>query len=365
MQKLIFLILAMLLPVIAHAEASLSSDAGRSIDNSQSSTIKRDKSLSADKSRGNRASESESRDRSAEKSLSKSHQKSTGTSSENSKSYTVDININGLLLREFTARYERGNSGAGAAWDYFHTCKPMMNSITDYPVKDMSTGGVAGRNEAMKPKIDSNGRGYLLSAGDGGLIISFVDPQNKTISRYAQCRMTASYWLAEAGDRSASQKVTSEAEVRSAIQSTFNEMDSDSSLFELLRQQARDIWEQASCSNWLDDYKSFKDPRIECGIFSFVGKSFTVENRETLSEASIDGRTYKVAVAYQNTESEAEERSASADAKVSTSVSQSESRERYRESKRTASLNKSKSTDTSSSSKVDRSTGNSINATPK
>lgn len=364
MQKLIFLILAILLPSLAYAEASVSTDAGRSIDNSQSSTTKRDKSLSADKSRGNRESEAESRDRSTEKSLSKSHQKRAGTSTEKSKSYSADININGLLLREFTARYERGNSGAGAAWDYFHTCKPLMNSIVDYPVKDLSGGGVVGRNEAMKPKIDSRGRGYLLSAGEG-LVISFVDPQNKTISRYAQCRMTASYWLAEAGDRSASQKVTTEEEVKGAIQNTFNEMDADSSLFEHLRQQARDSWQQASCSNWLDDFKSFKEPRIECGIFSFVGKSFTVENRETLSESSIDGRAYKVAVAYQNTESEAEERSASADAKLSTSISQSESRERYREAKRTASLSKSKSSDTSSSSKVDRSSGNSINATPK
>jgi hypothetical protein len=55
----------------------------------------------------------------------------------------------------------------------------------------------------------------------------------------------------------------------------------------------------------------------------------------------------------------------SEDDKVASSERKGNSTERYQESKKTASLHKSKSQDNNSSSKVDRSTGNSVNAAPK
>jgi hypothetical protein len=358
---LLILLLGLLTMGHAHANPSVSSDAGQSTDNSESESIKRDKSLSADKSRGNRVTHSDSEDRAREKSLSRSHQKRTGISAEKSNSYSADVSINGLILREFTARYERGNVGAGTAWDYFHTCRPLMNALVDYPVRDwMHTGGgLAGsRTEVMKGGLN----GWVQSRPG---IVAQVSTDDVYIHRYAQCRMTASYWVAEAANRSIAKSVTSEAEVQQRIRDVFSQMDADEPLFQNLRQRARDVWEQASCSNWLDDWDKFKGPDIQCGVFSYEGNSFTVENRQTLSELAIDGRSYKIAINYSNSESKSEDQSVSADARVSASVRESDSRDHFAEAKRTASMSKSHSMDESSSDKVDRSSGASIQASPK
>lgn len=364
MKKLIILMLA-LLPALAQADASVSSDAGRSIDNSQSTAGKRDKSLSTDKSQGRRSTDTDSRETAKEKSLSKSHSQKTGKSAESSKSSSIDININGLLLREFTARYERDNTGTGTAGDYFFTCKPLTRALIDYPI--VSWEGYSNKGEIMSRNdfIQSiQGKpGYISRPSfDNGWP---VDPSNRYISRYAQCRITASYWVVEAGDRASSQKVGSEAGVKERVRQVFNEMDADESLFAELRQRARTLWSQANCAPWVQDFKSYKSPQIECGVFGFTDKTFTVENRETLSESSIDGRSYKIAVSAQTSDTVAEDDSVSFDDKVSASERKGDSIEHFKESKKTASLNKSKSLDRNSSSKVDRSSGNSMNAAPK
>lgn len=358
MRKGWLFIFILIIPSISFADPSLSSKAGRSSEDSQASTMKRDKSLSAEKARGNRATDSDSREHAREVSRSKGLQTRQSISSEISDSYSADVNINGLLLREFTSRYERSTTGRGLAWTYFNACKPLMNAVVDYPVWNLTEGGVTGRVEAMHTQSR-----YVATRGDG-VVQPSPDPSNRFIARYAQCRMTASYWLSTAGDRTTRQQVTSEEEIRDRIRNTFQQMDLDESLFIQLRQRARDIWANAICSNWLDDYQHFQSPNLECGVFSFIGQNFTVENRETLSEAGINGRSYKVAVSAQASQSASVDDTESADARVSYAEREGDSRERYREARKSASLSKSTSRDSGMSSKVDSSAGNDISATP-
>ena len=359
--KHILILLIFLLPQIAVADPSQSTDSGRDTDTSRSNQKKRDKSLSADKARGNRATQSDSIENSRERSRSNSRSNSFSSNNDLTDSYSSDININGLLLREFSRRYERTKDWRGQAGLYFSTCRPLLNAVPDYPVQDFTNGGIQGRNAAMQNNQNS---GYLISRGDG-LAPPKVDSNNRYISRYAQCRMTASYWIAEAGDRVSSRTVTDERQVQSLIRETFGDMDGDEGVFQELRQRARDTWQDASCSNWLDDFNHYKSPELDCGVFTFIGKSFTVEYRETLSENSINGRSYKISMSASESESFASEDSVSTESRTSHAERDSDQRERFTEAKKTASMSKTKSTDRSRSSKETRSSGSGFKVVPK
>ena len=357
MKKLVQILL-LIIPISSFADPSISTDAGRDRDSSSSSSIKRDRSLNQDKSTGNRQSWSDSEDHARERSRSQSHQERRSRSDERSDSYTAEININGLLLREFTNHYERSNAGGGPAFEYFHTCRPLLNAISDYPVLDLTHGGIRGRNEAMRSQ-----NGFLISRGDG-VAPPTVDPSNRYIARYSQCRMTASYWISAAGDIVSRQQVQSEREIRDLIRKTFVEMDIDIELFQELRQRARDAWNDASCSNWLDDYNHYESPKLDCGVFTFISNEFSVEYRQTLSESSIDGRSYKISMSASESDSRSTDDTDSADRSESYSARESEQRERFVEGKKTASQSISKSADKSSSEKKSRKSGASMTSTP-
>lgn len=356
MKKTLFVMLAFL-PAIVHGQASVSTDAGRSKENSQSSSIKRDKSLSQDKAAGNRETEADSRDLTHEKSRSKSLQAKAANSEETSKSFTRDININGLLMRGFVNRYETSKEGMLMPGSYFSDCQALSGRIKNYPVANWVKNRPDGLNAtyALQP-------GRLVSNSFQNAMP--VDKDDRYISRYAQCLITASLWVAEAGEKVGRLKLTSEDQVIEMVDHIFSEMDLFGQSFIRLRQQARDIWQEATCSQWLGSADHFKAPAIQCGIFSFEGDRISVQYRETLSEAAIDGKIYKISLVAQSNESQSVEASASADVKLSASVSQSETQEKFKEAKKTATLNKSKSMEVSTTSKVDRASGNKINASP-
>jgi len=360
-RNLIFwLTLAALFPSLARADASVSSDGGRSIENGQSDTLRRDKSLSADKSHGNKATVSASREKALEKSRSHSKSKKLSKTAGVEKRASVDVNINGLLLREFTARYERDGTATGKAGEYFGLCKPLTRALADYPVMYFDLDGmkIIGRNEAQQL---NNARAMALTMN---MMVSFGH-NNLFVSRYVQCRMTASYWVAEAGERANAQQISTEAEVGERIRQVFAAMDNQESVFATLRQRARNLWAQETCSRQLQTEDEFKAPELQCGVFSYVGNVFTVENRETLSEAGINGHSYKIAVSASSADSVAADESLSADERISSSKRRGISTERYREARNSAGLTQSKSLDQNSGSTLDRSSGNSIHAAPK
>lgn len=377
MKKIIIIMLA-LMPSLAQADPSLSSDANRSIDNSRSNSIKRDKSLSADKSRGNRATESDSRERAKEGSISNSHSEKVGTTADRSKSGSIDVNINGLLLKEFVAHYERQNPQPGMArvQQVFAGCKPLTGIVTEYPTLNScpGNGGRAGTDvtdvvpRRLATHFSTGSCGAWGAGKDEGSAFQQtfdMDPENRAVSQYARCRIIASAWLDEAANRAVTESARSEQEVRDRIRQTFNQMDTDELLFEKMRLDALDIWANANCAPTLERYPDFQKPDIQCGIFTVDGASITVENRETLSANSIAGRSYKIAISSSDAESIAADDSTSADRRESYAERESDSRERFREAKKTASMSKSKSMDRSSSSKVDRSSGSSMSAAPK
>ncbi|MEW6057960.1 MAG: hypothetical protein AB1540_15235 [Bdellovibrionota bacterium] len=360
MNKIFAVLLCASVAASASANPSVGSDAGRSFESGSTSSMKRDKSLSADKARGDRQTITKSRERAHEQSQTESNSESRGRSFEKSKSSEVSLNINGILLQQFVKRYERTAEGEGMAGAYFSACKPISTALSDYPVWSFDQGKVTGRTEAMY----GNGNGMIASRGDG-VVVLYVDSNDTYIRRYAQCRMTASAWLSHAGDLANRTSPKSEQEVVKIIQEVFHQMDLDGELFIQIRQQSRDDWDQqAYCSQWLGDYKDFTEPDMDCSVFQFKGRDMYVKNRKTLSDDSIDGRSFTISLSGSESDSYRVENSSTSDDSVSRSARMSDSDERFRERKNTATLSKSKSSEASTSTKLDRGSKAGVNSTP-
>ena len=375
----LILLLGMLTVGHAHANPSVSSDAGQSNDNSESETIKRDKSLSADKSRGNRVTHSDSADKASEKSLSRSHQNRVGKSADDSNSASIDININGLLLQEFVKRYETTPPGndAPSVQMVFAECRPLTGIMTEYPIFNSCPSMEGGHSvmdmEAVVPmrlatRWTSGGCGNWGVGGSNDIqaISQFPwNPANPAVGRYARCRIIASSWLAEAAERASTTTARSEREVVGKIQSVFSQMDADEPLFLKMRQDALDLWQHARCAQTMVRLNDFKKPALNCGIFSVEDQRVSVNYRETLSSSAIAGQSFKIAINSSDSNSAASDDSVSNDARVSASVRESDTLDRFSERKKTASMSKSHSMDTTTSDKVDTSSGASIQASPK
>lgn len=355
--KLILFFLAFI-PVVAMADPSIGASAGADVQNGESQSLKRDKSMSVDKSSGHRKSHSDSDERSRERSKSLSHSERQSSSRDNQQSFNVDVNINSILLREFSNRYERNQVGQGMAGEYFKTCKPLMNALIDYPVVDYNNYRVMGRSQSMYNDGQTN-----LTRADGTLTPD-TDPHDLYISRYSQCRMTASFWLEEAGKKASENPVKSEIEIALRIQQVFAEMDASDDLFQTIRQRARDLWAQANCSRWLDDWRHFTQPSIECGVFSYTSAGFVVSNRPTLSESAIGGNSYKIALSASESRSTSVEDSRNREARLAESERDTNNKERYSEGRKSASMSRSHSTESSSSDSVSQGSNADMTATP-
>lgn len=355
MNKIFAVLLCASVAASASANPSVGSDAGRSFESGSTSSMKRDKSLSADKARGDRQTITKSRERAHEQSQTESNSESRGRSFEKSKSSEVSLNINGILLQQFVKRYERTAEGEGMAGAYFSACKPISTALSDYPVWSYFSSRVMGRSAAMDEGLIHREVPLKLR----------VDPQNVYVRRYSQCRMTASAWLSHAGDLANRSSPKSEQEVVKIVQAVFHQMDLDGELFIQIRQQARDDWdEQAYCSNWMSDYHDFNEPDMDCSVFQFKGRDMYVKNRKTLSDDSIDGRSYSISLNSSESDSYRVENSSTSDDSVSRSARMSDSDERFRERKNTATLSKSKSSEASTSTKLDRGSKAGVNSTP-
>lgn len=362
----------------ALAEPSISNDSGQSTETQESTDLQKKKSLSSDKSRGRKESHSDSDERANETSKSKSHSERDSNSHDIQKSGAVEINVNGLLLQEFVRHYESAEPADSMPKPQFvfATCKPMTGIVSEYPTLNScpSAGQIGGRQDLnfIVPRrlathfTDCGGWGGAVSeAKDMGFIPrNSVNSQNEYVSKYARCRIVASAWLDEAAARAVNTSAKTESEVRERIQSTFQSMDNDPQLFEMLSAKARQIWSRANCSAWLSIYRDFQKPEVNCGIFSVEGNQIEVENRKTLSESSIAGRVYKIALQNSDSTSASSENAMANDARTSIASRESDSRDRYIESKKTASLSKAKTLDKSSTTAKSRSAGNSMKAAP-
>lgn len=377
--KHIYIFLLALLPGLALAEPSQSSDSGRDKDTSRSSSIKRDQSLSADKARGNRTTRSDSRENSRETSSSHQSQERSGNSWDRSTSGSMELNVNSILMREFVRHYERTRSqpGMSRVQKVFADCKPVSGVVTEYPTLNstitlgdgysvIDTNHIVPRRLATH-FVQNTGGAWGQASDQTGLVNTYDMPAgHPEVGRYARCRIIASKWVAEAGDRVTAYSARSETEVRQRITEVFNQMDSDDRLFERFRMEALELWQQADCAPTLRRWNDFQKPELHCyGVFVIDGNSIEVENQQTLSEQSIAGRSFKVSLEQSESTNYAREDSNSEEDRRGYSERESDQRERFAESKKTASMSKSKSSDRGSSSKETRSSGAGFKVVPK
>lgn len=378
MKKHLFVLL-MLLPVISLANPSITSNSSNKNDTSSSSSTKRDDSFSADQSDGKRATESESNERAKERSKTHSESVKKGSSQENSRSNSSKNNITSLMLKTFRERYETDkNPNKTLVQQMLGECKAVSGLATEYPTLDEC------------PTISNPGHGAELDLehvvpyriathfSDGNCGANNFDntlwvnksfdanPNNQTISRYARCRMFASKWIDIAGSMMpAYAEVSSEVEVSEKINLAFEQMDNDEHLFEDIKAQVRKSWANARCTNWLTQWHNIQEPNMNCGVFVVKGHDVWVENRKTLSEDSIEGKSYEITLNASKSDSLSSDESLSKDYRLSKSHRDSDNHETFAEHKKASSINTTTSTDENESNSISTGSTSDISATPK
>lgn len=380
--KAILVLICCLFAPLVYANPSVGADAGRDLENSQAQSLKRDKRLEAEKSHGHRQAHQDSLEHAKEKSLSDSQSERTSLSREQSKSATVEININSILLNEFIYHYElvQPDENMPQAQYIFALCKPITGVYTEYPTLNQcaSDGGwLSGRfdqsmradsgNIAPRRLAEHFGHCGWSSKGseDFGYMAMPVDPENRYVSQYARCRIAASKWLAQAGQRIGSSQVRSENEVRNVIQQTFAEMDEAQNLWESIMTKTKAIWSRANCAPTLQDYKHFEKPNLRCGVINISDDHITVEGQTTLSAEAIQGYSFKISVSGTDNQSMTAEASHASESRASVAARGSDSRERYAEGRNAASMSRTSEGDSSQKSGLSRKSSAGLSATPK
>lgn len=360
----------------AQAAPSVGTDATQSTETTDSSTLVREKKMSIDKSNSKSKTISRSKEHARERSQEQSASKRKSKEARASKSFSKDVNINSMLLAEFVRHYEQQIPSAGQpeVVRYFATCKPLTAAQRDYPTLNTQTppvsvgdlfrdNAVTGRGSAL-PMTVSAMRSVGSEFFQGTAENYPADPQIPTISRYAQCRMTASSWIAAAAEKVSAAPVHDVSEIARNIASAFSAMDADSRLFLSLRQQARDDWAHAQCTPWLKWQGDYRGPEIDCGVFEFKGDKFYVNRRETLSESAIAGASYKIAINSDQSTSSSTELASSTTSRVSDSDRNGVTVDVSTENRQSDSMGKTKSSTSGDSSVYRDGATNSINATP-
>lgn len=390
--KKILLLLA-LMPFVAVADPSISTDSSRELDTSTTKSIKRDKSLSKDKSSGNRESWSDSNEHARELSVGRNHSEKTGRSWDTTGKGSISLKVNSILLREFVRGYERSQPGPDSprVQRVFNDCKPLTGIVNEYPtlnsVPARSQHGMyfdpndivprrmarhfeqgAGSSTGIRQGISLPSSEYHLSTDQSkfGVQTNYDMPaSNREVGRYGKCRILASWWVKEAGVRAATTTARSEEEVTDLIRNAYKKMNDDPQLFDQMVINAQQLWNSADCSATLKRWADFQKPELICqGVIVVDGNSIEVENQQTLSEQSIAGRSFEIALESSDSQNVAIDDTDSTDARESVAARESDQRERYREAKKTASMSKSKSLDRSESGKTSRKSGANLSSTP-
>ncbi len=123
-----------------------------------------------------------------------------------------------------------------------------------------------------------------------------MSPNTPYTRKYALCRLIASKFIAEAGERAVKAKVQSEGQIAERIRAAFAEMDADENLYLTIKDAAKAIWTNANCAPTLARWGDFSEPKINCGVLVVNGDEIIIEKRKSLSADSIEGRSYKIAM---------------------------------------------------------------------
>lgn len=402
----IALAVLLLFPIAAFADPSLSVDSNRDVNTSSSSKVGTDKKMSVERNEGAKNTKSRTSESSAEKSREKSTSNARSEATSLSKTYSGEADINSLLIQQFQRHYERASAWDNAAAPIvaFSKCKPTLNLVNDYPVigyipdKNVKLGVVGARTGGnvdvnWRHLSDSNGVvGYRqapnysaqnacqvlsLEATDAGaktslendcVIPAFSAPVSTgyhQVRQYALCRIAAHYWLTEAAKRITERPAISEDEVASRAEQVFRDMDANAELFASIKEQSKDLWDDASCNNFLSWKGDFNGLNMRCGVFNVVGERIEVNGRPTLSEAAINGSKFKIALSAGSTITDTDEERRARSERLADRESRARSHEDYDSNQNGLSMSKSQSSDRSRTDGKGRSGKTSIGVNPK
>lgn len=349
----------------AMANPSIKAGANQGIEDSESTDVTREKRLSVDKSTSGRNSNARTTEHSREKSQESSQSQRQSNERRNSQSFSTEVNLNSLLLQRFVAHYEnvdenRLSSNMPEAVKYFATCKPLKYEKWDYPV--VGEVGEIGRRGVVPLRVVVNRR-FQPDENPGNIIL--MDAGMPVVSRFAQCRMTASYWLAAVGRNLAGASAKNEAAVAAMVDAEFERMDL-SGKFQELRQKARDEWRNnAICTTHAKTLLASQSANLDCGVFQLSGDKYYVSRRQTLSPEAIDGVSFKIALSSDENSSMANERSSSVSERSSMANRASATSESASEVRNSASLSRDRKSSSQGKNTTSRSAGSDIDASLK
>lgn len=358
-----------LISIPVFADPSVSSDASRQKEQSGGEKVVRDKKLSVDKSTGNKATATNSRENTAESSIDRKTTEKQGKEQSLKRDYTVQVDINSLLIREFMMRYEAGlqqpamSSKAGSVlFKFFADCKPFGNILSGYPVAvpgrqpngELGVAVVTARQAAATTSFYQSDRPFL------------ADATHPVIQDYGVCRLAAHYYMTEAAERVSRSKVVSENDVRSEIESVFNDLEQDEAALQRINNQVWKTWNAAVCGPWLRQANQYNGtPAMQCGTVKIEGEQVFVFGMPTLSKDAIDGKRYQVSIAMGDSDTRSAEKSLERSSKTSVAQKASSSSERYAEIKRDAQFSRTTQAETGSTSRTQRGSQSSVSVNPK
>jgi len=369
--------------LVAHANVSVGSGASESIETSGSSKTTRDRSISVDTSKGKKSSTSKSSDSSKETSKDKRSSKSSRVEKSARADYSAEIDINALLIGEFVRRYEQApvDDASPIAKQYFSACGVFTRAMQEYPVLQghqpigMGQATPYGANPLDPRTVVPLQAAWRISvetlrAANGGSSLAQgmyyktwpVEPRNPTIRRYAECRLTAHFFLSRAGALVAETPALSQSDAKLRITSTFDALEQQE--FAATRQRARETWAGAFCSPWLVYGGDYAGQQIECNVLTVRDGQISVDGVATLSAAAIDGKRYKLALASGDTQSAGTSTEESSGTRTASSSRTSHSVEAYSDGKKTASLKASRGRDSSDSTRTSTDSKSEISASP-
>lgn len=368
----------------AFANPDNSAGAGRTVENSESDKISREKSLSQDQSTGSKATSTSSKENAQEKSKETKTGKSKKKEAARKQDMSIKLNANPLFISEWISVFEGGDRQMDlnpsmkeqmkSAKTLFSVCLPLTGIDSTFPV--LQGGSTRGKYLIGEKSLVASleGKSRWMAALEGAP----VPPHDEDLERgnlvsYIVCRQMAHVVMSEAAkaiENFIQEKhvaPSSEQELRGWIRAAYE-----------VAAANQDLWSQAlnfsfktpenrvrKCAPFLGYFWNVKDHNMDCGNFKVQGDTVYINGVPTLSTEAINGRKFEIALSNSDSATSTDSTDASESTKASNSQKSSSNRESYSDNKKTAGMKASKSSDTGSTSKTSRDSKVDVKASPQ
>lgn len=394
-RRLVVAALAALFVLPAYANPTSGAGASRSTETGGSDKINREKSVSQDRSSGNKASRSRSRETSRESSRESKEGAAAKQEESSKRDLSVKLNVNPLLISEFIGEFESVSSAEPvsdmkSARAFFAACRPFSNIDVDFPVLapgiyDVDRLQVPPANIVQiggsRIAITNKGRAGAQWGGLKAVEKVLLPPSEKnmnggTIAYYAACRISAHYFISQAAEHllavieQRGLKIRGEEDMRKLTRHVYRFLADESNdgvrnFWGSIVVRSLDTWKQARCAPFLGyPSKILGGHTMDCGVFRTTGDAVYVAGVPTLSTDAIDGRRIEIALSRGDSDTRTASRESSRSTRDSSSSKTSDSSETYADSKRTAGMKASKASETTTSRKTGRDAKADVSAAP-